>query len=842
MSNDFLVQFSEMRPIQLFRMTLLNFSNSKTLVKDGIKMKQAVDLVTTASQQKPPLPTAWQTAGQEVVFIDMSGWLNLAASVSAAALQQAQYAASNTVALLSASSSSEALDRLFLRRQSLATLYDSWFRIELSPEEEQNTKWHYTDDKTPWQKHDSKIEAVAQRALRSRAKLVRVIRRSASVPTGGDLADFNTCFDKSGAMNIIPERDEILLGIRLDPTTAFKSVDVGPAAEKKVLAAEFRSFWGEKAELRRFQDGKIAESVVWNVSPAESHGIVASIVKYVIHRHVSQSAKVIEISTVLDGVLIRKGHSAEDDIFAERLVNNAATELGKRLRAMEDANLPLRVISTQPLSPVLRHAAVFPPLPHPLAGASSAMQEYVDSSEVIPRCLVPIEILCKLEGSGKWPDDPTAYLKTKAAIGVQLAKALHTEYGLYAQASEYYIDVLSDGFAFRLLLITERESVGSFDPSFRDLLDIRIWQQGLVSQTSGANPSFGTALRLAKRWIASQWLSPHICEEAVELLMVAVYSHSHSSSIAAPPPASPVAGFLQFLILLAHHPWNLMPLVLPTNTVEQSSRIGALTSRSADSYSAYDKLKASNAAPAMYIVGPKTNECVLWTQSHPSRAVLHRAVVLARRACRVIQSMMVTESLNGAMKPSSVPPLSPKSLMEAVFAHEETEYDVLIHLRKDSLPRFNQVKSARSKETSKSNSVWTIVQTPEEPKDVAKKTRAVLSGIPIQVVKSRGGAHVRKELLIGFEPVEIYVDRLKQRFSSIGVVCADYCGGSKVGIKLFGDIVTPGQVRPEVAHVLKPKKSNKGSFLTAIDLENIAEDAINLGPGLVEFVEYRNQS
>ena len=39
-------------------------------------------------------------------------------------------------------------------------------------------------------------------------------------------------------------------------------------------AAKFRQFWGDKAELRRFQDGNIAEAVVWECGPAERHCVV----------------------------------------------------------------------------------------------------------------------------------------------------------------------------------------------------------------------------------------------------------------------------------------------------------------------------------------------------------------------------------------------------------------------------------------------------------------------------------------------------------------------------------------------------------------------------------------
>lgn len=44
----------------------------------------------------------------------------------------------------------------------------------------------------------------------------------------------------------------------------------------------------------------------------------------------------------------------------------------------------------------------------------------------------------------------------KAALGVQLAQALESSFGLDAQASEDYVDVLTDGFAVRLCLFSNR--------------------------------------------------------------------------------------------------------------------------------------------------------------------------------------------------------------------------------------------------------------------------------------------------------------------------------------------------------------------------------------------------
>ena len=58
--------------------------------------------------------------------------------------------------------------------------------------------------------------------------------------------------------------------------------------------------------------------------------------------------------------------------------------------------------------------------------------------------------------AGKWPDHPEAHAKAKAAMGCQLANELVTGFGLHASASEHCVDILADGFAFRVFLASER--------------------------------------------------------------------------------------------------------------------------------------------------------------------------------------------------------------------------------------------------------------------------------------------------------------------------------------------------------------------------------------------------
>lgn len=41
--------------------------------------------------------------------------------------------------------------------------------------------------------------------------------------------------------------------LQVDATAALRTLDMGPSADRAKEAAAFRAFWGDKAELRRFQ-------------------------------------------------------------------------------------------------------------------------------------------------------------------------------------------------------------------------------------------------------------------------------------------------------------------------------------------------------------------------------------------------------------------------------------------------------------------------------------------------------------------------------------------------------------------------------------------------------------
>ena len=59
---------------------------------------------------------------------------------------------------------------------------------------------------------------------------------------------------------------DIIVGVSLHPMHASRVLDRGPSADDTTSAEEYRTFWGEKSELRRFRDGTILEACYWGGS------------------------------------------------------------------------------------------------------------------------------------------------------------------------------------------------------------------------------------------------------------------------------------------------------------------------------------------------------------------------------------------------------------------------------------------------------------------------------------------------------------------------------------------------------------------------------------------------
>ena len=68
-----------------------------------------------------------------------------------------------------------------------------------------------------------------------------------------------------------------------------------------------------------------------------------------------------------------------------------------------------------------------------------------------------IPIVVTFESSGKWPDNYKAIESIKTAFYIRIAQSLRTRYDTQSIVSKNYLDVLLNGFCFRVKIFYPRE-------------------------------------------------------------------------------------------------------------------------------------------------------------------------------------------------------------------------------------------------------------------------------------------------------------------------------------------------------------------------------------------------
>jgi len=375
------------------------------------------------------------------------------------------------------------------------------------------------------------------------------------------------------------------VGLILDPKQAFRLVDHGPRAdEDEELAQTFRDFWGEKSELRRFKDGSIQESVVWEVNaPAERVHIPLRIVEHVTLRDFGIK-RVESIGPSYDALLTIPPSIGEYRGFPEstsgfRSAMQAFDELVKEIKTMD---LPLSLVSGTPVAEGLRYTSVFPPVPIPTSRLHS-----------MPECArytAVHEAVLMFEKSAKWPDDLGAIQKLKLAWFENLARSIMDKFD--GSRAEVAIDdstspiednasleiLLPEGHAFRLRIYHDRErtllerkfddkTVQGFDRLEAQMaLDLHIRRFVHAPQHHAAIMNmhhryigWSPSVRLVKRWCAAHMLSLYICPEVIELLVAHIFLRADAQTI----PHTGPSGFVRTLDFIRNWEWKDEPLIVP---------------------------------------------------------------------------------------------------------------------------------------------------------------------------------------------------------------------------------------------------------------------------------------
>lgn len=457
------------------------------------------------------------------------------------------------------------------------------------------------------------------------------------------------------------------VGLLLNPEHVSRTVDRGPSAEDRVAAAEFRRFWGDKADLRRFKDGTILESLIWLTSdPTDT--VLKQIVTYVIRRHLREDVvdSIEFVGQSCDRLLPDQKSAINDPSTLFQPVMSAFESLEKKLRALE--GLPLQIRQISAAAAQLRYSS----LRIPALRSSQGQME-------------PVGICVQFEGSARWPDDIAAVQRTKIAFLLKMGELLEeSTNGLTARlglenCKQRFLNIAfldihcPSGAFFRLRIHHERElnllewglkdashtaiireeTASALSTYKRDFIQSPIHTQAIRTM-SMRFPLLSPSMRLIKKWRDSHLLSSHISDELIELLTFRTFVHPYPWSV----PGSVMTGFLRTLTFISKWDWQNEPLIVDFNGKMTSPEIEAINLR----FEAWRKIDPAMNRVAIFAASNLDPSGTTWTELGPSKVVASRLMSLAKAAC----GLMKEQGTN----------LQPKALFIASMA----DYDFVIHL------------------------------------------------------------------------------------------------------------------------------------------------------------------
>ena len=458
----------------------------------------------------------------------------------------------------------------------------------------------------------------------------------------------------------------ILVGFILDASQANRVVDHGPPVEDKKAAASFRKFWGEKAELRRFKDGRILESLIWAEKPP-MRSVWEEIVMYVIHRHMGQEvAKSIGFPAKIFDQMLSVPREPSSSLAQYEPLQRTYEDLEKQIRGID--GLPLQIRQISAACAELRYTSILPHIPN-MRNSSN----------------LPMDVIVQFEASARWPDDIQAIQRTKIAFLLKMGELLEasisdltTRLGLEHESQKLhnlaFLDVVCPNkLSFRLRIHHDRE-IALLDRQLKDkMADRRSREQAAIAisaykQTFIQAPSHTQALRtlctlfpllspsirLMKHWCNSHFLSPHIRDELIELLVVRTFIVPYPWQ----PPASIRTCFLRTLFFIAKWDWRSEPLIVDFDSSMTPDDITAINTR----FEAWRKLDPIMNRTVMFAASNLDPNGVTWTEQGPAKVVAARFTSLAKAA----NSLLREQGLE-------VDPM-------ALFAHSLSDYDFVIRL------------------------------------------------------------------------------------------------------------------------------------------------------------------
>ncbi|VDK80887.1 unnamed protein product [Litomosoides sigmodontis] len=600
----------------------------------------------------------------DFVFLDHTGYLNLAASLSVTALEQICAAATDAITKISTFNE---FDNVFVKNHPFVTAFDQYIRIRLPQSYLQNTFQKTCGAERISTCNDllsifkRRLIPLFEKALSDRIVNFDVISPNQTVK----LWDVHMEREKSTA----DEEMVLLIGFRLSAKWN-NLLTRGPPA-KSSNAVHFRQFWGDICELRKFADNSICETVVWG-----STNVTLLVCQHILQRHLKLEACNVEERTLnVEEIL-------PNAVDRYTTIGRAYDKLCQILRMVQD--LPLLITNIHPVSVYLRRTAPFPPL-----STNAVVERYstivkdsiaLPLSHISPPFLPTVEVQITMEQSGKWGDELGAIARLKTAFYIELSKILKEKHSMQAIPFDDYLIVHFNTVVFRLVISYPKEvhlmrklNAGKMgilkDSPASKLKELEIILEpqltALLHSTSQRFEAFADTCRLAMYWLSSHALSDYLNEVILETIVSSVFIKPFSIQ----PPRIPFIGFFHFLILLSTHNWLMKPLFVDFNNEWTEEDVDEMEK---------EFIKMRPVLPVMVICTAVDRNGCRWTREEPQPLILKRIIALAEASAALIEQHISN--------------LMPLNLKGVFTTNVSTFSNVDIHIRRRHMARRRVVR------------------------------------------------------------------------------------------------------------------------------------------------------
>lgn len=579
----------------------------------------------------------------------------------------------------------------------------------------------------------------------------------------------------------------VLFGLLLNAEHYGRTVDHGPPAEDKNAATAFREFWGEKAELRRFKDGSILESLVWGTAES-NRSILDEIVTHILLRHVGkEAADDIDYMGKAFHYLL-PDFTNSNPLAGYQPIAHAFKIFEKEIRRLKGLPLPIRQVS--PVSPELRYTS----LDAPTWG-------YHESR------IQPADIHVQFEGSSRWPDDLAAIQRTKIAFLVKIGELLEeSTTGLVARLglendrqkflNQAFIDIIyPDGPSFRVRIHSERELIilqrlrrekfndqGRAEVGFalsthkRDFIQTSVHSQA-VKTLCTRFPHLSPSIRIMKKWRSSHLLSSHLSDELIELLTIRTFVQPYPWQ----PPVSVMTGFLRTLAFISKWDWQSEPLIVNLSQDMSAKDVEGINMQ----FKAWRNIDPGMNRIVLFAASNLDPGGISWTEQGPSKVVAARFISLAKAAYRIAKEQAQQVHPSALFFPSTV------------------DYDFVIHLN----PKFISDYLSHVQE------------------------RSIFKNLDIHASCNTS--------LVGFDPVQLYLDEVTSLYSDNLLFFRSRYGGPCIA-GLWSPHTGSRNWKVNTAYSTKPStQSGDAEARTTINKTATLHDLARLGGDLVSRIEVK---